>query len=248
VLTGAVADDGRPVLPADGTIATILDDDSGEAPGDHAPPTTSASSDPPPGEAGWHRKTVTVTLTAVDEGGSGVAEIAYRLSGAQTGEATVAGAQASVRISAEGTTTLAFRARDGAGNREAEKTLVVRIDRTAPTLSCTAAPASLQPADHRLVPVEIALDLADGGSGPWDVALAAVESNEPDDAPGEGDGATVRDIQGFALRRDDRSGLLRAERADDGAGRVYTLTYTGRDRASNKASCTATVTVPLAGP
>lgn len=92
---------------------------------------------------------MTVTLAASDDdGGSGVARIAYALTGAQTAEATVAGAEASVAV---------------------------------------------KPGHER-------------------------------------------------HRR-----LLRAERAGAGTGRVYTLTYAGRDGAGNESTCTTTVTVPHEG-
>ena len=39
-------------------------------------------------------------------------------------------------------------------------------------------------------------------------------------------------------------GQLRAERSTSGHGRVYTLTYAGRDVAGNQRTCTTTVSVP----
>jgi hypothetical protein len=72
---------------------------------------------------------------------------------------------------------------------------------------------------------------------------SSASSSEPDAGLGGGD--KPRDIQDFAIGTADTSGRLRAERADDGPGRVYTLTYRGMDAAGNVAECAATVTVPL---
>jgi len=71
-----------------------------------------------------------------------------------------------------------------------------------------------------------------------------VLEREPDDAPGGGDGNTTGDIQGFDVGTSDIAGSLRAERAGTGPGRVYTLTYLGRDQAGDESTCTTTVTVP----
>jgi hypothetical protein len=105
---------------------------------DATPPTTTASEAPSPNGAGWNNATtspVTVTLTATDPGPtpSGVKQITYTLTGAQTGGATVAGSTASFVVSNEGITTVTFQATDNAGNTEPAKTLQVKIDKTPPT-------------------------------------------------------------------------------------------------------------------
>ena len=136
----------RRVLRGESTTATIVDDEAETPPpADATAPVTIATGHP----SGWSRQSVTVNLAATDEG-SGVKEIAYKVG---TTQKTVAGASASIPISAEGTTTIAYSAKDNAGNVEAEKTLVVRIDKTAPTVTCTATPGKLWPADNKLVPM-----------------------------------------------------------------------------------------------
>jgi len=157
---------------------------------------------------------------------------------------TVAGATATVPVAAEGTTTIAYAARDNAGNAEGEKTVLVRIDRTVPTVKCTASPGTLWPVDHKLVPISVTVKVTDGRSGAAGFILQSVTSNEPDDAPGAGDGATTGDIQGFGVGTADTTGQLRAERGGARNGRVYTLTYVGQDAAGNQRTCTTTVTVP----
>ncbi len=239
-LRDVVAD--RRVMRGESTVATIVDDDGEEAPppppspSDTTPPVTTATGHP----AGWSRDSVTVSLTATDEG-SGVKEIRYRIAGQTT---TVPGASASIPVSADGATTIAYAAEDHAGNVEAERTLVVRIDRTQPVVSCTATPSRLWPPNHRLVPVTVEVQVQDGGAGAGGFTLVSVTSSEPDDAPGGGDGRTTGDIRGFVAGTADTAGRLRAERAGKGSGRVYTLTYAGRDAAGNESECTATVRVP----
>jgi hypothetical protein len=76
------------------------------------------------------------------------------------------------------------------------------------------------------------------------VLLASATSSEPDDAPGNNDGATTGDIQGADIGTPDVALLLRSERGGKGPGRVYTLTYRAQDRSGNTTSGSATVTVP----
>src|SRR5207302_16325 len=79
---------------------------------------------------------VTVNLSAVDNaGGSGVKQVSYSLSGAQTSGNVVAGNSAAVTVSAEGTTTLTYFATDNCGNQETTRPLVINIDKTPPTVT-----------------------------------------------------------------------------------------------------------------
>lgn len=102
---------------------------------DTTPPTTTATVSPAPTSSGWNNSSVTVTLTATDTG-SGVKQITYSLSGAQTGgPTTVAGSTTSFTVSNTGTTTVSYSATDNVGNVESTKTLQVKIDETGPTLT-----------------------------------------------------------------------------------------------------------------
>ena len=244
-LANLTATGGRTVLRGESSLATIVDDDvdAPPPPSDTVPPVTAATTDPAPNGAGWHHENVAVKLAATDEG-SGVKEISYRLTGAQTGQATVAGASASIPVTAEGATTIAYLARDNAGNAETEHTLVVKVDKTAPAVTCAATPNRIWSPDHRLVTVTVTVKVTDGRSGSSGFTLSSVKSSEPDDAPGLGDGATTGDIRGWVVGTNDVSGQLRAEREGAGHGRVYTLTYVARDAAGNQRTCAATVTVP----
>ena len=99
-------------------------------------PVTQASVSPDANANGWHIDDARVDLAASDVGGAGVKEIERSATGATTLPAAVtAGDAVEQVITAEGTTTLTFLARDLAGNAEAAQSLDVRIDRTPPLLT-----------------------------------------------------------------------------------------------------------------
>jgi len=131
---------------------------------------------------------------------------------------------------------------DLAGNTASVTVNGISIDRTPPTLACSATPSVLWPPDHKLVNVSTAVNVIDSLSGSAGFLLQSTTSNEPDD--GLGDGDTANDIQGWDIGTPDISGWLRAERSGLGSGRVYSLTYRGTDKAGNTANCATMVSVP----
>lgn len=102
-----------------------------------APPSTTATLSPPPNAAGWNRTSVTVTLAATGEGGAAdVDHVTYSATGAQLlPSTTITSNTTAVTISAEGVTTLAYFATGRAGHQEQPKSLSLRIDKTAPTVT-----------------------------------------------------------------------------------------------------------------
>lgn len=113
-------------------------------------------------------------------------------------------------------------------------------DEIAPTLAVSVTPDVLWPANHKYVDVTATVTAADNFDPNPTVSLVSVTSNEPDDAVGNGDGNTVNDI----VVVDAYHFQLRAERAGDGAGRVYTITYVVTDACGNETYQSVTVTVP----
>ena len=201
---------------------------------DATPPTSTAALSANPNAHGWSNANLAVTLNATDnQGGSGVSAITYNLTGSQPGAGTVPGSTTSVPISAEGVSTLTYFATDNAGNQEAPKSLVVRIDRTPPRMVCTASPSVLRPSDH-LVPVTLSVSVDDALSGSAGFVLTSVTSNDHH-------ADNSHDIKGFTVGTASTSGSLRAE--TDHRERVYTFVYTGTDQAGNQDSCTVTVEV-----
>lgn len=111
-------------------------------------------------------------------------------------------------------------------------------DVTSPTLTLTATPNVLWPPNHHYVPVTVGAAVADDADPNVTVRLVSVTSNEPDN--GQGDGDTSNDI----VTIDTYHFQLRAERAGNGNGRTYTLTYEAIDACGNTTTVTTTVSVP----
>ena len=84
----------------------------------------------------WVHGPVTVSLTASDTGGSGLAATYYSLNGSTPSVAPTG----TVQVSAEGTNTLEYYSVDRSGNREATHSVDVRIDNFAPVSSALVAP------------------------------------------------------------------------------------------------------------
>ena len=207
-------------------------------PSDTVAPTTTANASPAPNAAGWNNSDVTISFAATDnQGGSGVRNISFTIvNGSNFSGSTVTGAAASTSISAAGVNTITYYATDNVGNVAASTTFVVRIDKTAPTGSLTVSPSKLWPANHKFTSIATTLNSADAGGGPVTVSGPVVTSNEPVLSKSD---KTTPDwiVSGDSLQ-------LRAERSNQGSGRVYTISYVLTDQAGNTANVSATVTVP----
>lgn len=108
---------------------------------DSIAPTTAASLNPAGNVFGWNNSDVSVSLSSLDNAdGSGLRDITYSASGAEIIPATsVSGASANLLITAEGETTIGYFATDNAGNMETVQTLIIRIDKSPPSVSCGSA-------------------------------------------------------------------------------------------------------------
>jgi hypothetical protein len=122
--------------------------------------------------------------------------------------------------------------------------LTAQVDVTPPDISVTVNPDTLWPPNHKMVDIVATVTVSDVCDAAPTVVLTSVTSDEPDDAEGNGDGKTVDDIQGADIGTEDYEFQLRAERAGEGDGRVYIITYTATDASGNSASASATVVVP----
>jgi endonuclease/exonuclease/phosphatase family metal-dependent hydrolase len=120
--------------------------------------------------------------------------------------------------------------------------LVARFcaDATAPTLTATASPSTLSPPNHTYRNVTVTISAGDDAGASPTVTFLSATSNEPDDAPGGSDGNTTNDI----VKLTDTTFRLRAERDENGTGRIYTITYRASDACGNTTTASATVTVP----
>ena len=125
---------------------------------------------------------------------------------------------------------------DNAGNIEAEQSLVIRIDRTAPRVTCASSPGMLWPPNQKMVDVTTSVEVSDALSGAAGFTLLSATSTEPDDA--------INDLEGWVIGSTDSRGRLRAERLAGGQGRTYSLHYRASDAAGNTATCSANIIVP----
>jgi hypothetical protein len=107
-------------------------------------------------------------------------------------------------------------------------------DRQAPQLDISVTPHVLANPNGRFRSVQIAGEVEDNDEIE-DVFLASVESSDPGDS---------RDIAGARIGFFDDEVLLRAERSASGESRTYRITFVAVDAAGNRASATATVSVP----
>jgi hypothetical protein len=95
-------------------------------------------------------------------------------------------------------------------------TSVTTVDRTSPVIQDIAAnPKWLWPPNHKMVPVRIRVRALD--CSPVTSRIVSVTSNEPVNAPGDGNTQPDWEITG------DLTVNLRAERAGRGTGRIYTI-------------------------
>jgi len=198
-------------------------------------PTTTASLAGTLGQNGWYLSAVTVTLSATDAGGSGVAYTEYRRGGAwarYTGPLVVA--------DESGGNVVEFRSADNVGNLEEVRAVTIPIDMTAPVVTCSVTPDRLWPPNHALTTATATVDVTDGGSGAAGFTLLAATSSQPDN--GTGDGDTPGDVAGWSTGTADVAGSLRAERSGT-TTRIYSLRYEGSDVAGNTATCSTTVRV-----
>jgi hypothetical protein len=128
-----------------GVVATYRGWSSPESPTttfvyDTTAPTVTATATGTPNAAGWMiAASSTVTISAADSE-SGVASVAYRINSTGAWN-TISGASTSFTVTDQGTTTITYYATDTAGNVATNKTLLVKLDNIAPTVTTTYPPS-----------------------------------------------------------------------------------------------------------
>lgn len=126
---------------------------------------------------------------------------------------------------------------DGANNTAS---IGVVVTNSAPALSgVSASTTRLWPANHKMVDVAIGYTAADQ-CGPVATTVSVTSSEAVN---GNGDGNTAPDwevVNNHLVR-------LRAERAGNGPGRVYTVTVTATDAAGQATQSSVAITVPHSG-
>jgi hypothetical protein len=104
---------------------------------DTTPPTSVIRCNGAACSTGWYAGAVSISLSATDNsGGSGVAAIRYTTDGSDPTSSSTLYTGTPFTVSA--TTTVKYRAWDNAGNAEATKSQLVRVDTTVPTVALTS--------------------------------------------------------------------------------------------------------------
>ncbi len=117
------------------------------------------------------------------------------------------------------------------------QTAVTVVDTTPPAIALAPSPAVLWPPNHGLVPIALAVNLADA-CDPSPHYTCSASANESDTAAA-GNHDVPDDIQWIEGQL-----WLRAERNGTGPGRAYTVTCIGTDATGNAAVASASVYVP----
>ena len=137
-------------------------------------------------------------------------------------------------------TASALRASDHDG-------LVLFLDLVPPQITVDANAIQLWPPNHKYQTVNISdfvLSVIDAGAPDLsldDVFVTSVTSDEPENAPGGEDGNTTNDI----VILDCQTVNLRAERLENGNGRVYTIHVAAEDVSGNLGTATFQVQIPV---
>lgn len=136
-----------------------------------------------------------------------------------------------------GTYSVTVTATDATGQTASCVTSVRVVDRIPPTIvGVVPSLTTLWPPSQKMVPITVSVGASDN-CGPVTCAIVEVTSSEPVTGL---DDPTSPDWQITGLL----SVELRAERADTGTGRIYTLTVKCTDAAGNSTTRKAMVTVP----
>ena len=146
--------------------------------------------------------------------------------------------------------TRTWKVTDDCGNETTDTQIITAKDITPPEFSdVSASPNNLWPPNHKMKEVKINYTVTDNCSDADHITTTlAIVSNEPVNGTGDGDTEPV-DFEVI----DNQTVMLRAERAGNGDGRIYTITITSTDDCGNSSSTQTEVYVshnisaPLAG-
>ncbi len=153
---------------------------------------------------------------------------------------------------------------DEHGAIQTDDVVITVYDDAPPEVACTTDITSLAPANHEMVAIEVYINATDACDAPDKLRLDLVtlESSEPDDARGKGDGSTTGDTHGTdgyaspvnvtnefvynsETKRFEGIVFLRAELDKDGPGRAYSINATVIDTTGNHTDTSCVVVVPM---
>ena len=202
---------------------------------DTAAPETNAALVPaaPDGQNGWYTTDVAVSLEATDNC-SGVAATEYSTDGGGSWQPYVGG----LTVGGEGISTILYRSTDSAGNAETTRSLNIKIDKTAPTLTLSATPSLIRPPNGQTVNVGV------NGSGADSVSGLAGVSYVVTDEYGMPLGIPARTLSGNSVEWSDSLAVEAKREGRDHDGRLYRVVATVTDLAGNTATASADIVVP----
>lgn len=155
-----------------------------------------------------------------------------------TSSVTVTVQPASGSFFAVGVTTVNARATDASGNTSTCSFTVMVNDVEPPVIhDLKITPPVMWPPNHKMKNATMDYTSTDNCPGPITCQIT-VTSDEPENGTGDGDTAPDWDVL------NDHHLKLRAERAGNGDGRVYSVKVTCTDQHGNSANGTKTVLVP----
>jgi hypothetical protein len=146
-----------------------------------------------------------------------------------------------------GTNVVTYTSTDQSGNQARCNSTIQVVD-TTPPLALATRIVTLSPPDHQYRTVNltdcniVVVDACGGLLEPsvYQPRITCVTSDEPDDAPGNGDGNTTNDI----VLVDQDTVKLRSERDVNRNGRRYKIHFQVRDGSGNRADSVCSVIVP----
>ena len=151
-----------------------------------------------------------------------------------------------VNVNVPGTYTITYTANDPSGNPATPQTRTVNVvDTTAPVITLNGSTPVLWTPNHKYHTFSVTdfvtsvTDSCNTTLGVKSVIISKVTSDELEDSGG--DGNTLNDI---VIAANCKSLQLRAERDEEGDGRVYTITVQVTDASGNVGTATARVLVP----
>ncbi|HTH30301.1 MAG TPA: zinc-dependent metalloprotease family protein, partial [Lacibacter sp.] len=138
--------------------------------------------------------------------------------------------------------TRTWKVTDDCGNKTEKVQTITVKDTIPPTISnISADPAYLWPPNHKMVTVTINYDVADNCSDQAHITKQlSIVSNEPINGLGDGD---TEPIDYEVVGTEAHTVRLRAERAGNGDGRIYTIYITATDDCGNSTTDSAKVYV-----
>ena len=196
----------------------------------------------PNGSSGWYTSNVVVSLAATDNLSS-VTSTVYSINNGAWNN------YSGPLDFSDGVYKVDFRSTDQAGNIEQSQSIMFNVDKTAPNLNVTLDKTVLWPPNGKMVTIHAALTPSDATSGVASVILTSITSNateEEHEQDHKKDHKKSEDIQAD-IGTMATSFSLRAEKAEHGNERIYTITYTVTDLAGNKYNAISTVSVPANG-